>query len=67
MNTVSSKDWPARKDWPKAGWKHALNADRFRPGDTFGFHDGGRLWSGIVEEIGPFTVKIKDVLPGVME
>lgn len=66
VTTVSRADWPAEKDWPKPGWKHALNYQRFRAGDTFGWHEDGRLWTGIVEEINTCSVKVRDVLPGVM-
>jgi len=66
--TVSRADWPAEKDWPKPGWKHALNYQRFREGDVFGWRDDdGRLWTGIVEETGSCAVKVRDVLPGVMK
>lgn len=65
--TVSKKDWPAEKDWPTAGWKHALNSNRFRVGDVFGWNEGGHLWTGIVEETGTFSVKVRDVLPGVLK
>lgn len=64
---VSSKDWPAQKDWPKAGWYHALNYQRFSPGDVFGWNEGGHMWTGIVEEIGTCSVKVRDVLPGVLK
>lgn len=66
-STVSRADWPARKDWPKAGWKHALNSDRFQRGDVFGWHEDNRLWSGIVEDTGTCSVKVRDVEPGVLE
>ena len=67
--TVSRADWPAEKDWPKPGWKHALNAGRFSQGDVFGWHEDGRLWTGIVEESShrTFSVKVRDVMPGVMQ
>jgi len=63
---VLKKDWPEQKDWPKAGWKHALNHDQFRPGGVFAWYENGRLWSGIVVETATCSVKVKDVLPGVM-
>lgn len=66
MPTVNRKDWPAQKDWPKPGWKHALNHDRFQPGSLFGWYESGHLWTGIVEEIAPCSVKVRDVMPGVM-
>lgn len=65
MTTVNKADWPEEKDWPKAGWKHALNYQRFRAGDVFGWHEEGHLWSGIVEETATCSVKVRDVLPGV--
>ena len=63
--TVSQADWPKQEDWPKAGWKHALNAWNFQVGSVFGWNDGGHLWSGIVEEIdgNAARVKVKDILP----
>lgn len=49
---------------PLPGWKHALNAAQFRSGDVFGWTENGALWSGIVREVGPFTVRVDDILPG---
>ena len=67
MNTtVSKKDWPAEKDWPKDGWKHALNYQRFSVGSVFAWHEDGHHWSGIVEETQTCSVKVKDVLPCVI-
>lgn len=63
--TVPCKDWPAESDWPKPGWKHALNSNQFRPGQVFGWHEDGHLWTGIVEETNTFSVKVRDVMPGV--
>jgi hypothetical protein len=57
---------PPASEWPKAGWKHALNSDQFRPGSVFGWHEAGRMWSGIVTETSACSVKVKDVQPGVM-
>lgn len=65
--TVSRKDWPAEKDWPKPGWKHALNYQRFQQGDVFGWYEDGHMWTGIVEESKMCGVKVKDVLPGVLK
>lgn len=65
MPTVKQSDWPKREDWPKPGWKHALNSDHFFVGRVFGWHEGGRLWTGIVEETGTCCVKVKDIMPGV--
>ena len=66
--TVSRADYPPKKNWPKDGWQHALNSDRFSHGDVFGWWDeAGRLWTGIVEDRGPFCVKVRDVMPGVLE
>lgn len=65
--TVSRADWPAEKDWPKPGWKHALNYQRFSTGRLFAWHEDGYLWTGIVEEIATCSVKVRDVMPGVME
>ena len=65
--TVPQKDWPKQEDWPKAGWKHALNYQKFREGDVFGWFQDGRWWTGIVEETGTCSVKVKDVLPGVRQ
>lgn len=65
--TVSRKDWPAKKNWPKPGWKHALNYQRFRAGDVFGWREGDHLWTGIVEEIQTNSVKVRDVAPGVLQ
>lgn len=62
---VKKSDWPAKEDWPKAGWKHALNYQQFRSGDVFGFTEDGRLWSGIVEETKTCSVKVRDILPAV--
>lgn len=66
MPTVQQSDWPKQEDWPKPGWKHALNYQRFRPGDVFGWMEDGRMWSGIVEETGTCGVKVRDVLPGIV-
>ena len=65
MPTVKKSDWPAEDDWPKAGWKHALNYQQFMAGDVFGWYEGGHLWSGIVEETATCSVKVRDVMPGV--
>jgi hypothetical protein len=65
--TVNQADWPKQKDWPKAGWKHALNYQQFREGSIFSWHEDGHLWTGIVEDIGSCSVKVRDVLPGVMQ
>ena len=65
MPTVNRKDWPEEKDWPKPGWKHALN--HFQIGSVFGWREGGHLWTGIVEETGTCSVKVRDVMPGVMQ
>ena len=65
--TVYCKDWPEQINWPQPGWKHALNEQTFRRGDIFGWYEDGRLWSGIVEEIGTCSVKVKDVMPGVVK
>lgn len=65
--TVSRDDWPAEKDWPKPGWKHALNYQRFRAGEIFGWREAGHLWTGIVEETSTGSVKVRDVMPGVMQ
>jgi hypothetical protein len=65
--TVSAKDWPAQENWPKAGWKHALNYQRFSAGHIFGWYEDGYFWTGIVEERKTCSVKVKDVLPGVMK
>lgn len=66
MITVNKKDWPAKKNWPKAGWKHALNYQKFRVDNVFGWEENGHLWTGIVEETGTCSVKVRDVLPGVL-
>lgn len=63
--TVPKADWPDEKDWPKPGWKHALNHQRFSPGSVFGWLEDGRLWTGIVEETGPCCVRVNHILPGV--
>lgn len=55
---------PDSKPIPQAGWKHTLNPERFMFGGIFGWYEDGQLWSGIVEEIGPCSVKVRDVLPG---
>jgi hypothetical protein len=65
--TVSQKDWPKKENWPQPGWKHTLNEQRFRKGETFGWHEGGYLWTGIVEETAACSVRISDVMPGVMK
>jgi hypothetical protein len=65
--TVNRADWPAEKDWPKPGWKHALNADRFVRGQVFGWHEDGRLWTGIIEDIKACSVLVRDVMPGVLK
>ncbi len=65
--TVNKADWPAEADWPKAGWQHALNYQQYRPDDVFSFIQDGRIWTGIVEEIGTCAVKIKDILLGVLD
>lgn len=65
MLQVSKADWPEEKDWPKGGWKHALNHQQFRQGDVFGWLEDGRLWTGIVEKTATCSVKVKHVLPGV--
>lgn len=67
MPIVNKADWPAEKDWPKPGWYHTLDEQRFSTGDVFGWHENGRLWTGIVEERGKCSVKVRDVLPGVMK
>jgi len=67
MPTVNVKDWPAKKDWPKSGWKHALNEQSFRVGSVFGWREADHLWTGIVEEIGTCSVRVSDVTPGVMQ
>lgn len=64
-------DREARKaalGFPPPGWKHCLNAMDFR-GGVFGWTEGGKLWSGIVEDrdyVG-MRVKVRDVLPGVID
>ena len=65
--TVPQNEWPKREDWPKPGWKHALNHQHFREGDTFGWHEAGHLWTGIVEDTKTCCVKVRDVLPGIMK
>lgn len=65
MATVDRKDWPEVKDWPKPGWKHALNARCFYPGRVFGWHEDGRLWSGIVVAVSGCSVNVRDVQPGI--
>lgn len=67
MPTVSPKDWPAQKDWPKPGWKHALNSQHFQRERVFAWHEDGHLWTGIVEEIGTCSVKVRDVMPGILK
>lgn len=65
--TVPRSEWPAQEDWPKPGWKHALNYQKFGTGDVFAWNEDGYFWTGIVEEIHSCAVKVRDVLPGVMK
>ncbi len=65
--TVNQADWPAQKDWPKAGWKHALNYQNFSLGSVFGWYEDGHFWTGIVEERKACSVLVRDVLPGILK
>lgn len=67
MATVNKADWPAKDNWPKPGWKHAVNYQQFRIGSVFGWHEDGHMWSGIVEETAACSVKVRDVMPGVVQ
>lgn len=65
--TVKKSDWPKEENWPKPGWKHALNYEKFREGSVFGWWEDGYLWTGVVEESKSCAVKVKDIMPGVLE
>lgn len=67
MPTVPQSEWPPQDQWPKPGWKHTLEEWRWKVGDVFGWHEDGHMWTGIVEEKATCSVKVKDVLPGVMQ
>ncbi len=68
MPTVPRNEWPAEKDWPKPGWKHALNYQNFRVGDVFSWYDeNGRLWTGLVEDSRSCAVLVTGILPGVLK
>jgi hypothetical protein len=65
MPTVKASDYPPQENWPTEGGKHTLNEHRFRNGGVFGWWEDGHLWTGIVEEVGPCSVRVRDILPGV--
>lgn len=49
---------------------HAVNADRFRAGEVFGWADASSptgLSSGIVVKTGPCVVYVRDIRPGIMQ